>query len=60
LQEEHGLGEKILGTVNLHLQARGVHITTGTIVDATILHAPLPRPQIESSSSKQVSAAVTM
>ena len=40
LLEEHGLGEKILGTVNLHLQARGVRITTGTIVDATILHAP--------------------
>ena len=40
LLEEHGLGEKILGTVNLHLQARGVRITTGTIVDAAILHAP--------------------
>jgi IS5 family transposase len=40
LLEEHQLGEKILGTVNLHLQARGVRITTGTIVDATILHAP--------------------
>jgi IS5 family transposase len=40
LLEEHKLGEKILGTVNLHLQARGVRITTGTIVDATILHAP--------------------
>jgi transposase, IS5 family len=40
LLEEHGLGEKILGTVNLHLQARGVRITTGTIVDATILNAP--------------------
>ena len=38
--EEHRLGGKILGTVNLHLQARGVRITTGTIVDATILHAP--------------------
>jgi IS5 family transposase len=25
--------------VNLHLQAQGVRITTGTIVDATILHA---------------------
>jgi transposase, IS5 family len=34
------LGNKILGTVNLHLQAQGVRITTGTIVDATILHAP--------------------
>src|ERR1019366_2185430 len=40
LLEEHGLGAKILGAVNLHLQARGVRITTGTIVDATILHAP--------------------
>ena len=38
--EEHQLGEQILGTVNLHLQGRGVRITTGTIVDATILHAP--------------------
>src|SRR5580693_6967290 len=40
LLEEHKLGEEILGTVNLHLQAKGVRITTGTIVDATILHAP--------------------
>jgi len=40
LLEKHQLGEQILGTVNLHLQARGVRITTGTIVDATILHAP--------------------
>jgi transposase, IS5 family len=40
LLEEHHLGEDILGTVNLHLQAKGVRITTGTIVDATIIHAP--------------------
>ena len=40
LLEEHQLGEQVLGTVNLHLQAQGVRITTGTIVDATILHAP--------------------
>src|ERR1700730_2542912 len=31
--------EQILGRVNLHLQAKGVRITTGTLVDATILHA---------------------
>ncbi len=37
---EQVLGEQILGRVNLHLQAQGVRITTGTIVDATILHAP--------------------
>ncbi len=40
LLEEHDLGERMLGTVNLHLEAKGVRITTGTIVDATILHAP--------------------
>src|SRR5215831_14367249 len=34
------LGEQILGTVNLHLEAKGVRITTGTIVDATLIHAP--------------------
>src|SRR5436305_632390 len=39
LLEAHQLGEQILGQVNLHLQAQGVRITTGTIVDATILHA---------------------
>src|SRR5207247_8515281 len=39
LLEEHQLGEQMLGQVNLHLQAQGVRITTGTIVDATILHA---------------------
>jgi IS5 family transposase len=37
---KHNLGKEILGTVNLHLQAQGVRITTGTIVDATIIHAP--------------------
>jgi IS5 family transposase len=40
LLEEHGLGGEILQAVNLYLQSRGVKITTGTIVDATIIHAP--------------------
>jgi len=40
LLEEHGLGGETLETVNLHLQNQGVRITTGTIVDATIIHAP--------------------
>ena len=40
LLEEHQLGGQMLEAVNLHLQSRGVRITTGTIVDATILHAP--------------------
>jgi IS5 family transposase len=40
LLEEHELGGAMLDTVNLHLAAQGIRITTGTIVDATILHAP--------------------
>ena len=40
LLEEHNLGGQMLEAVNLHLQSQGVRITTGTIVDATIIHAP--------------------
>lgn len=40
LLEEHQVGGEMLETVNLHLQDKGVRITTGTIVDATIIHAP--------------------
>lgn len=40
LLEEHRLGGEMLETVNLHLEKKGVRITTGTIVDATIIHAP--------------------
>ena len=40
LLEEYQLGGQMLEAVNLHLQSRGVRITTGTIVDATIIHAP--------------------
>jgi transposase, IS5 family len=40
LLEEHKLGGEMLEAVNLHLQEKGVRITTGTIVDATIIHAP--------------------
>ena len=40
LLEEHKIGAAMLATVNEHLQNRGVRIATGTIVDATIIHAP--------------------
>jgi IS5 family transposase len=40
LLEAHDLGGAMLETVNLHLEQRGIKISTGTIVDATILHAP--------------------
>jgi transposase, IS5 family len=40
LLEEHQIGAAMLETVNVHLQNKGVRIATGTIVDATIIHAP--------------------
>src|SRR5580704_8973564 len=54
LLEEHDLGEEILGTVNLHLQAKGVRITTGTIVDATIIHAPSSTKNQEQSRDPEM------
>ena len=40
LLEKHNLGGKMLDTVNDHLGEHGIKIATGTIVDATIIHAP--------------------
>src|SRR5208282_3138191 len=38
--EQHDLCGEMLMTVNLYLESRGIRISTGTIVDATIIHAP--------------------
>ncbi len=40
LLEKHELGGAMLKAVNQYLESRGMRITTGTIVDATIIHAP--------------------
>ena len=40
LLETHELCGKILDTVNLYLDSNGLRISTGTIVDATIIAAP--------------------
>ena len=40
LLEEHGLGHAVFETVAAHLRAQGVTVSTGTIVDATIIAAP--------------------
>jgi IS5 family transposase len=57
LLEENHLGEEILGTVNLHLQAKGVRITTGTIVDATLIHAPSSTKNREQSRDPEMQQA---
>jgi IS5 family transposase len=40
LLEQHDLGRVLFEQVQVHLQARGLKIATGTIVDATIINAP--------------------
>ena len=40
LLEAHELGPRILATVNAHLAEQGFKVSTGTIVDATIISAP--------------------
>ena len=40
LLEQHELGGAMLDRVNEHLATKGIKIATGTIVDATIIHAP--------------------
>ncbi len=54
LLEENHLGEEMLGTVNLHLQAKGLRITTGTIVDATLIHAPSSTKNREQSRDPEM------
>ena len=40
LLEKHDLCGRMLDAVNLHPKAQGIRIAIGTIVDATIIHAP--------------------
>jgi IS5 family transposase len=40
LLETHGLAPTILATINAHLTDQGLLLRQGTIVDATIVHAP--------------------
>ena len=38
--EAHDLGRRLFDEVQRHLAAKGLKVTTGTIVDATIINAP--------------------
>ena len=40
LLEAHALGRALFEQVHRHLEAQGLKVTTGTIVDATIINAP--------------------
>jgi len=38
--EQHDLTEKILSEINAYLEERGLLVSQGTMIDATIIHAP--------------------
>ncbi len=40
LLEQHGLGRRLFEEVGRHLQDKGLKVSTGTIVDASIINAP--------------------
>jgi IS5 family transposase len=40
LLEQHDLGRGLFEAVHVHLESHGVRVSTGTIVDATIINAP--------------------
>jgi transposase, IS5 family len=40
LLEQHDMGTRVLKIVNRHLASRGIKVSNGTIVDATIIEAP--------------------
>src|SRR5213594_1421547 len=40
LLEEHGLGKRLFEEVGRYLQSQGLKVSSGTIVDATIINAP--------------------
>jgi IS5 family transposase len=40
LLEQHGLAQHLFDAVSRHLKAHGMKLSSGTIVDATIIAAP--------------------
>ena len=49
LLERHKLADQILATINALLQAKGLQLKAGTVVDATLIAAPLP-PKTKAAS----------
>ena len=56
LLEEHELCGQMLDTVNHYLESKGIRITTGTIVDATII-ARLRRPRTSKKRARSGDAS---
>ncbi|MCS7304897.1 MAG: IS5 family transposase [Thermoguttaceae bacterium] len=54
LLEKHQLGKRILEIVNRHLERAGLRVQDGTIVDATIIHAPTSRKNKQGQPSPEM------
>lgn len=47
LLEAHDLGERIFREINAHLESKGMRLSEGTIMDATIINAPSSTKNME-------------
>lgn len=56
LLEEHGLSQRILEVVNGHLATHGLVLKSGTIVDATLLPAPVSKLNAAGERDPQMSS----
>ena len=56
LLEAHGLSQEILDAVNAHLDSHGLVLKAGTIVDATLLAAPVSKQYIRKERDPEMSS----
>ncbi|GJL56415.1 MAG: hypothetical protein NPIRA02_35470 [Nitrospirales bacterium] len=56
LLEAHGLSQQILTVVNTHLAAQGLVLKAGTIVDATLLAAPVSKQNTRKERDPEMSS----
>lgn len=56
LLEAHSLAETILSCANKHLEAQGLIMKTGTIVDATLLSAPVSKKNAKKQRDPEMSS----
>ena len=56
LLEEHGLADRILECVNGYLSGRGLVLKAGTIVDATLLEAPVSKKNKNKTRDPEMSS----
>lgn len=54
--QKHGLTQKLLKTINHHLSKQGLVFRSGTIVDATLMQAPVSKKNIHKQRDPEMSS----